>query len=150
MRVLLAVAAVALIVALGLAARGVPETAGERVDRITAQLRCPVCQGLSVKDSPSETARAMRDVVVQRVSEGRTDPEIRNEFRASYGDWVFLDPPLAGVGAFIWLAPVALLLGGLLFAWRLARGQPEPSPEADPAAVAALHERARREEAVDA
>ncbi len=150
MRVLLAAAAVALVVALGLAAQPSPETPAERVDRIAAQLRCPVCQGLSVKDSPSETARSMRDVVVQRVSEGRTETQIRDEFRASYGDWVFLDPPLAGVGAFVWLAPLGLLLSGLLLAWRLARGQPEAVPEADPAAVAALHERARREEAGDA
>ena len=68
-------------------------TAAERVDRITSELRCVTCQGLSVKDSPAASARQMRDLVVQRVAEGRTDDEIRGEFRASYGDWVLLSPP---------------------------------------------------------
>ena len=60
---------VAAILAVGLAiawtARPQPLTAAERVDRISAELRCPVCQGLSVQDSPSETARSMRALVTQ-------------------------------------------------------------------------------------
>lgn len=139
--------ALALAVAL---ASGAGESEADRVDRIASELRCPVCQGLAVSDSPSETARAMRDLVALRVHEGRTDEQIRDEFRASYGDWVVLDPPLAGWTGLVWLAPVALVAGGAALAWRYARrapGQSEAAP--DPAAVAALRERVRREEAAD-
>ena len=44
------------------------------IDRITAELRCVVCQGLSVKDSPSESARQMRDLVAQRVAGVLVEP----------------------------------------------------------------------------
>ena len=88
------VGAFAVAVAVAVAAAPRAETAEDRVTRISAELRCPVCQGLSVADSPSDTARAMRALVRQRVAEGRSDDEIRAEFRRAYGDWVLLSPPL--------------------------------------------------------
>jgi len=94
-RILIAIALLALAGALAFAARPHEATADERTDEITTELRCPVCQGLSVKDSTSETARQMRDLVAQRVREGKTDAQIQAEFRAAYGDWIFLSPPVA-------------------------------------------------------
>ena len=120
---------VAAILAVGLAiawtARPQPLTAAARADRISAELRCPVCQGLSVQDSPSETARSMRALVVQRVAEGRTDDEIRAEFVRSYGDWVLLEPQLLSFSGLVWLAPLAAIALGAVFAWNRARA---PAP----------------------
>jgi len=122
---------VAAILAVGLAiawtARPQPVSAAERVDRISAELRCPVCQGLSVQDSPSETARSMRALVVQRVAEGRTDDEIRAEFVRSYGDWILLSPPLLSFSGLVWLAPLAAIVLGAALAWSRARA-PAPAP----------------------
>jgi cytochrome c-type biogenesis protein CcmH len=112
--------------ALGWAARPQPATNADRVDRIAAELRCPVCQGLSVKDSSSETARAMRSLVAQRVAEGKTDDEIRAEIARGYGDWVLLSPPLVSPSGLIWVVPfAAIVLGGLL-ALRRARAPVDP------------------------
>ena len=116
---------VAAILAVGLAvawtARPQPITAAERVDRISAELRCPVCQGLSVQDSPSETARSMRALVAQRVAEGRTDDQIRAEFVQSYGDWILLAPPLLSFSGLVWLIPLAAIVLGAALAWSRAR-----------------------------
>jgi cytochrome c-type biogenesis protein CcmH len=116
---------VAAILAVGLAiawtARPQPLTAAERVDRISAELRCPVCQGLSVQDSPSETARSMRALVAQRVAEGRTDDEIRAEFVRSYGDWILLSPPLLSPSGLVWLLPLLAVALGAWLAWRRSR-----------------------------
>src|SRR2546429_4430103 len=111
-RIVIAVALLALAAALVFAARPHEVTADERIDQITAELRCPVCQGLSVKDSTSETARQMRDLVAQRVREGKTNAEIEAEFRAAYGDWIFLSPPFASWAGLVWLVPVAALAAG--------------------------------------
>ena len=149
-RVFIAVAFVVLAGALVFAARPHATTAGERVDQITAELRCPVCQGLSVKDSTSETARQMRDLVAQRVREGRTDAEIEAEFRAAYGDWIFLSPPLASWTGLVWLVPVAALAAGLALVTGRLRSPGLLRP-GDPssAEVAALRERVAREEAAE-
>jgi len=148
-RWLIAAGIVAVAVAVAWSARPHTETQAERVDRITSELRCVVCQGLSVKDSPAESARQMRDLVVQRVAEGKTDDQIRDEFRASYGDWVVLSPPLLSWSGLIWLVPFAAIVGGLAVAWRRLRAPPIALPEPPAAQVAALRERVAREEALD-
>lgn len=146
------IAAALLIVALALvfAARPHELTADERIDQITAELRCPVCQGLSVKDSTSETARQMRDLVAQRVREGRTNAEIQAEFRAAYGDWILLAPPVSSWSALVWLAPVAAVAAGAVFAaGRLRDAAPGPAVVPTAAQVAALRQRVTSEEAAD-
>ena len=148
-RMLIVVALLAILGAVAWSARPHEATSTERVDRITSELRCVTCQGLSVKDSPAASARQMRDLVVQRVAEGRTDDEIRDEFRASYGDWVLLSPPASSWTGLIWLVPIVALAAGLVVA--LGRMHPGAQSAAAPSAreLAALRERVAREEAMD-
>jgi cytochrome c-type biogenesis protein CcmH len=148
-RIVILVALLAVLAAVGWSARPHDETPAERVDRITSELRCVVCQGLSVKDSPAESSRQMRDIVIQRVAEGRTDDQIRDEFRANYGDWVVLAPPLLSWSGLVWLVPFAALVIGVALGWRWLRAKPAALPPAAPADIAALRARVAREEALD-
>lgn len=137
---------IAVAVALAAIPRG--ESSADRVARIASELRCPVCQGLSVADSPSDTARQMRALIEQRVAEGRTDDEIRAEFRGAYGDWILLSPPLADARGAVWLLPLAVVVAGaLVVASRLGRAPAAPAPS--PEQLALLRERALREEALE-
>ena len=145
-RVVIAAALLALALTLALAARPHEASADERVDRITAELRCPVCQGLSVKDSPSDTARQMRDLVVQRVGEGKTDAQIEDEFRAAYGDWILLAPPRRGFSLIVWIFPfVAVVVGLGIVALVLRRWTRRPRPSTAKPIDADMSERIRRE-----
>lgn len=149
-RAVLLIASLAIALALGLAARPAPASDAERTERIASELRCPVCQGLSVRDSPSETARQMRDVVAQRVAEGRSDDEIRAEFRGSYGDWVLLSPPLLSWSGLVWLFPIAAVAAGFLVASAmLRRGRPDVGPQPSREELARLRERAAAEEGAE-
>ena len=148
-RMVILVGLAAVLVAVGWSARPHVETQAERVDLITSELRCVVCQGLSVKDSPAESARQMRDIVIDRVAAGRTDAQIRDEFRANYGDWVVLAPPVLSWPGLIWLVPVAALALGVAIAWRRLNRRSAALPDAAPADLAALRERVAREQALD-
>jgi len=149
-RVLVAIALLVLAAALVFAARPHEATTDERIDQITTELRCPVCQGLSVKDSSSKTARQMRDLVAQRVREGKTNAQIEAEFRAAYGDWIFLSPPVASWSGLIWLVPVVALAAGLVLVTGRLRSPDAPAPvEPSATQVAALRERVAREEAAE-
>ena len=149
-RVVIAIALLALAAALVFAARPHDVTADERIDQITTELRCPVCQGLSVKDSTSETARQMRDLVAQRVREGKRNADIEAEFRAAYGDWIFLSPPVASWSGLVWLVPIAALGAGLVLVTGQLRSTDTPQAAGPSASeVAALRERVAREEAAE-
>lgn len=144
--ILVGLLAVAVAVAVAVVPRG--ETPADRVARLASELRCPVCQGLSIEDSPSDTAREMRQLVAQRVAEGRTDDQIRAEFRAAYGDWIFLSPPLLDPRGAIWLVPLAAVaIGTALLALRLRRA-PAPAAPTD-AQLAMLRDRALEERALE-
>jgi cytochrome c-type biogenesis protein CcmH len=110
-----------------------------RARRLSAELRCPVCQGLSVADSPSSTARAIADDIRRRIDEGESDGAIRRAYVERYGEWILLQPEGSGLGAVVWALPVAgLVLGGgaLALAFRRWRRQPVLHPtEADRALV---------------
>jgi len=149
-RVVLFAAVLAVVAAVAFAARPHEPTADERVDRITAELRCPVCQGLSVKDSGSETARQMRDLVAQRVQQGRTDAEIEAEFRGAYGDWILLSPPFASWSGIVWLVPIAAIAAGLALAFARVRKRERADGHAPtPGELAALRARVAQEEAAE-
>jgi len=148
-RVLIFIALLAIVGTVAWSVRPQDETPAERVDRIASELRCVTCQGLSVKDSLAPSARQMREIVAQRVAEGKTDEEIRAEFHASYGDWVFLSPSAASWAGLIWLVPLVALAAGLAVALTRIRSA-APSIAAPPAReLAALRERVAREEALD-
>lgn len=111
--------------------------------RIAAVLRCPVCQGLSVGDSPSPMATNMRQQIRELVAAGFDEDQILSYFEASYGEFVRLQPPLRGVNWLVWLAPVLGLLIGLVVVSWVLRGaktsEPatEHAPSADDATAAA-------------
>src|SRR5258707_15078896 len=83
-----------------------------RVQKLGKQLRCAVCQGMSIADSPASMARAQLDKVRALVSEGKSDEEIRSYFVERYGEWVLLQPQAHGINWLVWLGPLALLLIG--------------------------------------
>ena len=89
------------------------DTAAERrVKEVASNLRCPVCQGLSILDSPSELAQDMVRLVREQVAAGKTKAEIESVFVQSYGEWVLLKPPARGANLAVWLGPFLLLFAG--------------------------------------
>ena len=104
-----------------------PRTPAARAQSIARDLRCPVCQGLSVADSSSPTAEAMREDVRRRVDAGENAKAVKAYYVSRYGEWVLLRPEASGVGILVWVMPVAALLlatGGLALAFRRWRRQP--------------------------
>jgi cytochrome c-type biogenesis protein CcmH len=102
-----------------------------RTEEVAALLRCPVCQGLSVGDSPSSMAQNMKRQVREMLAAGYEREQILAYFEASYGEFVRLEPQLRGVNWLVWLAPVAgLLAGAAVVAWTLRApraGSPAPA-----------------------
>ena len=121
-----ALIAIAVVLALGPAAS---TTDAERTDALTAELRCPDCQGLSVADSQTAAAREIRRQVEELVAAGATDAQVRQHFTARYGDWILLAP----ANPLVWIVPFAAVIGGLgvLLAWLVAR-RADPAPVARP------------------
>jgi cytochrome c-type biogenesis protein CcmH/NrfF/cytochrome c-type biogenesis protein CcmH/NrfG len=94
----------------------------EQTQNIAKELRCVVCQNLSVADSPSEMAQQMRGVVREQLQAGKTPQEIKDFFVSKYGDWVLLAPKTQGFSLLVWLLPFVVLVVGIALAlWLVCR-----------------------------
>lgn len=89
-----------------------PPRPADRADALAQQLRCPVCQGESVADSPSQTAAEIREQIAEMIAAGRSDDEIRQHYVERYGRWILLDPPASGDTVWLWLLPVGVATAG--------------------------------------
>jgi cytochrome c-type biogenesis protein CcmH len=116
------------------APRGRPLTGPERdaaTEETAALLRCPICQGLSVADSPTAMAQNMRGQVREMLGEGYDREQILAFFERSYGEFVRLEPPLRGVNWLVWLGPAAgLAAGAVAVGWALRRSRAAAAPPA--------------------
>lgn len=106
-------------------------TQADRVENLGNSIRCPVCQGESIADSPSTMARDMMNLVSERVQQGWTDEEIIDELLSSYSGALLLDPPPTGSTLVLWLAPLAALLAGvgIIVWWERHPGEPDRTAE---------------------
>ena len=85
-----------------------------RTSAVASQLRCPVCQGLSIQASPSELAQQMRSVVRDQLAAGRSPADVQAFFVSKYGEWILLSPAPRGINLLVYALPILLVLGGLL------------------------------------
>jgi cytochrome c-type biogenesis protein CcmH len=109
-----------------------------RVQRIGKLLRCAVCQGVSIADSPASMARAQLDKVRELVVEGKSDDEIFDYFVERYGEWALMEPRKSGVTLGLWLAPLGILALGMFLiirsTWKPVAAAPPAQQQSAPPA----------------
>lgn len=147
-RLALPIAAGVLLALAGLAVVGLlrPSNASDAATLAT-ELRCPDCEGLSVAESPTRSAAAIRGQITALLADGATPDQVRQHFVDRYGEWILLSPrsPLP------WLAPIALLALGVAGFWRwLRRRSGAPAPPAAEPRTDATRRVADEAEALDA
>jgi len=128
------VAAGAVLAALALAPRSEP-TIAERTQMLAAELRCPDCQSLSVAESRTQAAAAIRTEIERQVAAGKSNELIRRYFVDSYGAWILLAPP----DPLVWWLPALAIGAGIaaLAAWfRFGRTRARAAPPSGEPVVA--------------
>ncbi len=116
------------LVAVGLLRPAEPLTPAEQARHLAAELRCPDCQSLSVAESHTAAANAIRGEIVELLAAGQTPDQVRRHFVDRYGEWILLEP----TAAIAWWLPVLVFaIGGLALAAWLLRGRRAIAPETD-------------------
>jgi cytochrome c-type biogenesis protein CcmH len=87
-----------------------------RIQHLEQLVKCPSCENLSVYDSNSTSAIAVRAYIAKEVKRGTSDTKILTTLQSQYGPTILLSPSTSGLGAILWLAPmfVVLVLVGIL------------------------------------
>lgn len=93
-----------------------------KTKHIADQLRCPVCRGVPISESPATLAQDMTALIRKQLQEGKSEEEILNSFVDHYGEWILLRPKPHGLNLIVWILPGFVLLsgGGALF-WAIRK-----------------------------
>ena len=128
--ILLGLVAVSALV-IGALRAGGASTPEERIDAIARTVKCPVCPGESVYESRNSVALNIKADIARDVRAGQSDDQIRADLSARYGEVVLLVPRADGIGAAVWVLPVAVLVAavaGLVLAFRRWRRETSAPP----------------------
>ncbi|KIP45625.1 cytochrome c-type biogenesis protein CcmH [Haemophilus influenzae] len=86
--------------------------------QLTQSLRCPQCQNNNIADSNATIAVDMRSKVFELLQEGKSKNDVVDYMVARYGNFVTYDPPMTASTLVLWIAPLLLVLLGVVFLLR--------------------------------
>ena len=112
----------------------------QRMQALTQQLRCLVCQNETLADSRADLAEDLRKEIREQMKAGKSDQEIIAFLTQRYGDFVLYKPPVKATTYLLWFGPFVLLLGGTLLLYRYLKHRREIIQ--DQPLTAAEHKRA--------
>lgn len=112
--------------------------AEKRLQSLSEELRCLVCQNQSIADSNADLAKDLKREIRALIQAGKSDREIVDFLVARYGDFVLYKPPLKGATLLLWGGPGLFLIVGIALLIRQLRRrarQVAAEPELDAAAA---------------
>lgn len=101
-----------------------PASAEDRVESLSASIKCPFCNGESLAESTSSVAADYRDLIAERVADGASDEAILDEFAGNFGASYVYGSSGSRWAFLLWLLPAVVLVVGIgvvVALWRSSR-----------------------------
>ena len=91
------------------------ENIEDKVKKLTLELRCMTCQNQSVYDSEADFSNDIKKIVRNKLTEGKSEREIKQFLVDRYGEYILFRPLLNYKNLFLWAFPFILLTFSLFF-----------------------------------
>ena len=99
-----------------------------RVNKLSEELRCLVCQNQSLADSHSALAIDLKNQVREMLQKGMSDQQVVDFLVERYGDFVLYRPPVKSTTWLLWGGPFVLLAAALAAFFIKLRRRPQSQP----------------------
>ena len=93
----------------------------KRLQTLSKELRCLVCQNETLADSQAGLAEDLRREVREQIKAGKTDQEIISFLTQRYGQFILYRPQVTPTTYLLWFGPFVLLIVGLIILFRYIR-----------------------------
>ncbi len=77
----------------------------QRAVKLFLEVRCLVCGGQVIENSNTEFSFAMRQLIRQKISENKSNKEIKTELIKEFGEDILIEPSLKG-SFLLWSLPI--------------------------------------------
>lgn len=101
----------------------------QRLQKLSQELRCLVCQNETLADSRADLAEDLRDEIREQMKAGKSDKEIIAFLTDRYGQFILYKPQVTPTTYLLWFGPFVLLLAGLAVLFYYIRQRREMIPE---------------------
>lgn len=81
----------------------------ERLQRLSSELRCLVCQNQSIAESTAGLAVDLKQQALEQIQAGKSDEAIRSYMVERYGEFILYKPAFSASNAVLWGGPFVLL-----------------------------------------
>lgn len=82
----------------------------ERLQQLSTELRCLVCQNQSIAESNAGLAVDLRQQALEQIQAGKSDAAIRSYMVERYGEFILYKPAYSSTNAVLWGGPFLLLV----------------------------------------
>ncbi len=86
----------------------------DRARKLSANIRCLVCQNENIDSSDSEFAKDIRIFIRDQLVEGRSNREIEKFLVSRYGTYILFKPQFAGYNIFLYLFGPFIFMFGVI------------------------------------
>jgi cytochrome c-type biogenesis protein CcmH len=94
-----------------------------RLNNLSKELRCLVCQNETLADSRAGLAEDLRREIREQMKAGKSDKEIVAFLTDRYGQFILYRPRVTPVTYLLWFGPFVLLLAGLIVLFRYIKNR---------------------------
>lgn len=106
----------------------------DQVNAIAKQLYCPVCENIPLDVCGTQACAQWRELIREKLSQGWSEPQIKQYFVDQYGDRVLATPPARGLNWLVYLVPPLAIAAGVYILYRAFKAWKQPTPLEDSAA----------------
>ncbi len=99
---------------------------------LIGELRCLVCANQSLSDSNADLAKDLRVKVRDMVADGQSRAMIVDYMVARYGTYILYRPRFSVANFFLWVAPLAVVVAGLVVVIVMATNKSRPGDPSKP------------------
>lgn len=94
-------------------------------NQLVHELRCPKCQNQNIADSNAMVAIDLKNKTYELVKQGQSKQQVIDFMVARYGQFVHYDPPINLVTIWLWVLPILICIGLIVFMFKRSKESPK-------------------------
>lgn len=77
---------------------------------LETKIKCPICPAETIAESNTKISQDLKDFIKNKINEGWTDDQIKSFLVSKYGMEILATPDKKGIGLFLWIIPIIILI----------------------------------------